>query len=140
MQTLAVRRAQGGPFSQLADHRNAPAVIADELQGVEAPASQEVDAGIEQAIRFRMLGCPAELVHHARRNALEGGVQQEQALVQGQAHGPGGLLQPALALASELTRDVAVRERCDEGDRQHRAAHEKQEEPSPEPALQRCRS
>ena len=53
---------------------------------------------------------PWSLVHHARRDALEGGVQQEQALVQGEAHGPGGLLQPALALASELPRDVAVRE------------------------------
>ena len=89
---------------------------------------------------FRMPGCGEELVHYARRNALEGGVQQEQALVKGEAHGPVGLLQPSLALAPKLAGDVAVGERRDEGDRNHGAAHEEQEEPSPEPALQRCRS
>ena len=116
------------------------AVVARELERHEAPARQEVDPGTQEAGGLgRALGA-AELEQDTRRDAAEGGVEQQQPLVHGQAQRFVGLVQPALGLASELTGDVAVGDRRDDRHRKQRASDEQQEEAAPEPALQRCRS
>jgi hypothetical protein len=49
-------------------------------------------------------------------------------------------VQSALALTPELAHDVAIGDDGDEREREYRTAYKEQEEASPEPALQRCRS
>jgi hypothetical protein len=137
-QVLPVRWGKAGSHIHPAEHGDPLAVVPLELQGVEPAPGQQVDAGVEQAIRGPAGG--VQLMHHAGRNALERRVEQEQPLVQRQAHGLVRLIESALALSPELAGDMAVGECRDEGDGQHRTAYEEQEEPSPEPALQWCGS
>ena len=71
------------------------------------------------------LGC--ELDDRLGRNALEGGIEQQQALEDREAEGHVGLLEPVLALAIELLLDVPVGQSGEHGHRDKGAADEEQQ-------------
>ncbi|TMC59772.1 MAG: hypothetical protein E6J17_10715 [Chloroflexi bacterium] len=142
---LPVCRRERRPLRQLAEDRHPPAIVVLELECHEAAARQEIEPGVEHPTRLSLgsrspsvfLG--PQLKQYLRWDALEGGIEQQEALVDGETQRLVGLVQPALALAPELARHVPVGHGGDDGDRDHSAAHKKQEEAAPEPALQRCR-
>ena len=140
LEVLAVARGERRLLGEPAEDREMSAVVANELEGDEAPARQEIETGVQQAAGFggrRPLElAPGRWGECSRRV----GVEQQQALIDREAQRLVGLLQPPLGLAPELPSHVAVRDNRNDRDGQHRAAHEQQEEPSPEPAVQGCRS
>jgi hypothetical protein len=73
-----------------------------------------------------------------RWDALESGVEEQQALEDGLAQSAIGLLQPGLTLAIELALDVTVGKDRQHCHRHQRATHEQNEKPTPELAPQRC--
>ena len=73
----------------------------------------------------------------ARGGCLEGGIEQQEALEDGESERLVGLMQPSFALPDEVPGHVAVGDDSHDGDRHDGAAHEEQEQSTAESALQR---
>ena len=112
---------------QPAEDGQMDAVVAVELERVEAPARQQVEAAVEEPVG---LGGPPrhlQLKDHVGWNALEGRVEQQQPLVDREAERLVGLVETPLALAPELPRHArrgGEQVRTDAFERlDHRAVH-----------------